>query len=136
MEVKPFRGAYQAGLLASYDPVLVLEVVEGGLAGPLEIEGPRLVAHPVADEVAVTRVDEYPHVGGEEGRNGVLLRLHPVRRELLIDLHVAARPVGRGRRNAQRGTGGGQVEPLGGGREVVAQTRDLALDADVVGVEP
>jgi len=117
-------------------PVMVLGGVETLVAIPWEGKSPGLVAHPVTDEISIAGVDEHLDSSFKHRREGVLLSLHPVIGKLLVDLHVARFPGGGGGGDTKSFTGGVEAKPSRGSREVVTQARNLALDADVIGVEP
>ena len=48
------------------------------MVGPVEGQGPRLVAHVVADKVHVTSIDEHAHAPGKHVRDQGLVVLHPI----------------------------------------------------------
>jgi hypothetical protein len=57
----------QASRLAVIDPVMISLGIEVLLAGPGQLVSPCLVAHPVADEVDITGVDQHTNTALQHG---------------------------------------------------------------------
>jgi hypothetical protein len=60
-------GAHVSSLLVIDIPRLESGRVETRLSRPLQLQGPCLVAEPVADEVAITGIDECSDASGHHG---------------------------------------------------------------------
>ncbi|VEU45334.1 unnamed protein product [Pseudo-nitzschia multistriata] len=106
------------------------------LVGPVQVLRPGLVAQVVADKVDVAGVDERRKAGLQQVGDVAGKVLHPVGPELGVDPKVAGLPpVAVGLVHSQGLLGRFEVEPGLDVRKVVAERGDLALFANVVGVE-
>lgn len=133
---KRARGADITSMVSVGEPLLVLLLLQLGLARPGELQSPSLVAHPVANEIGITRVQQHTDTILEQWRDHVVEGLHPValEHEAHVDLHVARLVLVD--LDTERGLDILLVQVgLDGVQDGVAQsTIALALLADIVGV--
>mmetsp|Transcript_31447 Transcript_31447/g.80267 ORF Transcript_31447/g.80267 Transcript_31447/m.80267 type:complete len:567 (+) Transcript_31447:111-1811(+) len=99
---------------------------------PLERVHPPPVAHPVADEVQVARVDHHAHAVRHHVGQHAVKRVQPVTSHIHVDVGVARHPLAVA--HPQRLARGGAVEEVIGVGEVVAQPARARL-GDVVHVD-
>mmetsp|Transcript_42154 Transcript_42154/g.89794 ORF Transcript_42154/g.89794 Transcript_42154/m.89794 type:complete len:298 (-) Transcript_42154:694-1587(-) len=89
-EVEIRMAAELSYLLALDEERLLPGGAELRLVPPVQSQGPLLIAQPVADEILVPGIDQDVNAGGQHRRNELMVVLHEVKREGLVDDHVAA----------------------------------------------
>jgi hypothetical protein len=115
-------------------PVLVLSIVEFGLATPRHGIGPCLTASPVANEIFVARVNKNLQAAFQDTLDLGSKVGEPVTEELSVHFLIALYPFARGR-DVQLGLNCIVVKELVGATQVVAKGRLVALLSDVINIE-
>jgi hypothetical protein len=115
-------------------PVLVLSIVEFGLATPCDGIGPCLTASPVANEIFVARVNENLQAAFQDTLNLGSEVGEPISEELSVNFLVALYPFARGR-DIQLCLNCIVVKELVGATQVVAKGRLVALLSYVINIE-
>lgn len=117
-------------------PVVGTGGIEVGLVTPLEVLRPGFVAEVVTNEIDVSGVHESGKASLQELGHVVRKVLHPVDAELGVDPKIAGLPaVTLGFVDIESLFRGFAVQPLLDMAEIVTQGSDLALFANVVGIE-
>mmetsp|Transcript_16748 Transcript_16748/g.63680 ORF Transcript_16748/g.63680 Transcript_16748/m.63680 type:complete len:510 (+) Transcript_16748:626-2155(+) len=133
-ELQLASASEQSDLAQAFNrPWLVLGVIESLLAVPVQIQGPRLVAHEVADEVQIARVDQHRDVRREDIGDLRVEVLHPVRAEVRVHVVVARDPLGGFRGHVKSFDGRVRLQELLLVAEVVAELA-FALLGEVIHV--
>jgi hypothetical protein len=122
-----------SNLVSTKVPRAGLGSVEGLLSGPLHVVGPGASSHVVADEIISSRVDQDGDIGRQNGGDIDGKVGDPVTEELSVDEHVAVRPTCLGV-NVQGSLNLRLGQELIDGREIVAERRNLAGNADIINV--
>jgi len=121
---------------SSIVPVMFLRRIELGVVIPVEVERPRAVAHVVADEIEIPRVNEGGDTSVQQVGNIGRKVLHPIHVEAHVNQHVARLPGRVVLTHMQGRLGGVSVHKSLNVGEIIAKRIEATVFRDVIGVLP